>query len=285
MFPALDAADDPATLSHPILTGILRERTRLRRRGGHRLARHGGRTRRSTATTAVPVLALKAGVDQLLNPPALDVAWNARPERRTGRRAHRGPARRVDPAHPAAQGEAGLFERPVRQPRRGRPDRRHPRRTCRRRPDRRAHHDPAGQRGRRCCRCRRRTHRKLLVVGADPASPSGTTGPPTGRPRRAPSTELGFTATALSTGTAPVRGEDRRGRGGGARTGRGGRRHVQRRRPTSTQKTLVERLLATGVPVVALAIRNPYDVAHLPASGPPWPPTPGPTSNCAPPHG
>lgn len=33
---------------------------------------------------------------------------------------------------------------------------------------------------------------------------------------------------------------------------------------SSGQKTLVEQLLATGTPVVAVAIRNPYDVAHLP---------------------
>ncbi len=32
---------------------------------------------------------------------------------------------------------------------------------------------------------------------------------------------------------------------------------------TSTQRTLVARLAATGVPVVTVAIRNPYDVAHL----------------------
>ncbi len=32
----------------------------------------------------------------------------------------------------------------------------------------------------------------------------------------------------------------------------------------SSQRTLVARLLETGKPVVAVAIRNPYDVAHLP---------------------
>ncbi|CAM5387502.1 beta-N-acetylhexosaminidase OS=Streptomyces griseomycini OX=66895 GN=FHS37_005299 PE=3 SV=1 [Streptomyces griseomycini] len=32
---------------------------------------------------------------------------------------------------------------------------------------------------------------------------------------------------------------------------------------TSAQRTLVSRLLATGVPVVHLAVRNPYDIAHL----------------------
>ncbi|MGJ3559709.1 glycoside hydrolase family 3 C-terminal domain-containing protein [Streptomyces sp. INA 01156] len=34
---------------------------------------------------------------------------------------------------------------------------------------------------------------------------------------------------------------------------------------SSSQRTLVEHLLATGRPVVAVAVRNPYDVAHLPA--------------------
>ncbi|MCZ9345445.1 glycoside hydrolase family 3 protein, partial [Streptomyces sp. TRM76130] len=49
---------------------------------------------------------------------------------------------------------------------------------------------------------RRRTPR-LLVVGADPASPTGTTGPPTGVLADALA-ELGFTATALSTGVSPA---------------------------------------------------------------------------------
>jgi beta-N-acetylhexosaminidase len=31
------------------------------------------------------------------------------------------------------------------------------------------------------------------------------------------------------------------------------------------QQTLVEQLVATGTPVVAVAVRNPYDVAQLPA--------------------
>jgi beta-N-acetylhexosaminidase len=31
----------------------------------------------------------------------------------------------------------------------------------------------------------------------------------------------------------------------------------------SSQRTLVDRLLATGRPVVAVAVRNPYDVAQL----------------------
>jgi beta-N-acetylhexosaminidase len=69
MVPALDPSGDPATLSHPILTGILREEL------GYdgvvvtdSLQMEGVRTK--YGDDRVPVLALKAGVDQLLNPPS-----------------------------------------------------------------------------------------------------------------------------------------------------------------------------------------------------------------------
>ncbi|MFB4315972.1 glycoside hydrolase family 3 protein [Actinomadura sp. 21ATH] len=67
--PALDASEDPATLSRPILTGILRER--LGYRGvvvTDALDMQGVRTR--YGDERIPVLALKAGVDVLLKPPA-----------------------------------------------------------------------------------------------------------------------------------------------------------------------------------------------------------------------
>lgn len=74
--PALDPAEDPATLSHPILTGILRDQlgydgvviTDALTMDGVR--EHYGDDR-------VPVLALKAGVDMLLMPPDIDLAYNA----------------------------------------------------------------------------------------------------------------------------------------------------------------------------------------------------------------
>ncbi|MFC5751885.1 glycoside hydrolase family 3 protein [Actinomadura rugatobispora] len=72
--PALDASRDPATLSRPILTGILRER--LRYRGvvvTDALDMQGVRDK--YGDERVPVLALKAGVDVLLKPPA-DAAGN-----------------------------------------------------------------------------------------------------------------------------------------------------------------------------------------------------------------
>ncbi|WP_207782657.1 glycoside hydrolase family 3 protein [Phytoactinopolyspora limicola] len=74
--PALDPAEDPATLSHPIVTGLLRDElgydgvvvTDALDMAGVR--QHYGDER-------VPVLALRAGVDMLLMPPDIDLAYNA----------------------------------------------------------------------------------------------------------------------------------------------------------------------------------------------------------------
>ncbi|WP_067468570.1 glycoside hydrolase family 3 protein [Actinomadura macra] len=67
--PALDPSGDPATLSRPILTGILRDR--LHYRGvivTDALDMQG--VRDTYGDERIPVLALKAGVDVLLKPPA-----------------------------------------------------------------------------------------------------------------------------------------------------------------------------------------------------------------------
>ncbi|MQA25067.1 MAG: glycoside hydrolase family 3 protein [Micromonosporaceae bacterium] len=72
--PSLDPAEDPATLSRPILTGILRER--LGYTGvvvTDALTMAGVRTK--YGDDRVPVLALKAGADMLLMPPLPDVAF------------------------------------------------------------------------------------------------------------------------------------------------------------------------------------------------------------------
>ncbi|WP_329598463.1 glycoside hydrolase family 3 protein [Streptomyces pseudovenezuelae] len=257
-FPALDDSGDPATLSHPILTGILRGEL------GYdgvvvtdSLGMEGVRTK--YGDDRVPVLALKAGVDQLLNPPSLDVAWNAvlkavqdgeltearldesilrilrlKVRLRLFERpyvSHDGVTRTVGtPAHLAAADR--IAERTT---------------------------TLLVNEG-RLLPLNRRTHRKLLVVGADPASPSGTTGPPTGV-LAAALTELGFTATALSTGTAPSAAVVAQAV---AAAQQADAVVVGTYNITAAQKTLVEQLLATGRPVVAVAIRNPYDVAQLP---------------------
>jgi len=74
--PALDDSGDPATLSKPIMTGVLRERL------GYdgvvvtdALTMQG--VRDGFGDDRIPVLALKAGVDQLLMPPSIDLAYNA----------------------------------------------------------------------------------------------------------------------------------------------------------------------------------------------------------------
>jgi beta-N-acetylhexosaminidase len=260
MFPALDASGDPATLSRPILTGILREEL------GYdgvvvtdSLGMEGVRTK--YGDERVPVLALKAGVDQLLNPPRLDLAWNAvlkavQEGELTEARLDESILRIL-----RLKAKLGLFREPYTDPD-----------GVDRVVGTRAHLAAADRIAERTTTLlvnegdllplsRRRTP-KLLVVGADPASPSGTTGPPTAVLAGA-LTELGFTATALSTGTSPSTSTVARAVAA-AREADAVVVGTYNVTASSTQKTLVRELLATGKPVVAVAVRNPYDVAHLP---------------------
>jgi beta-N-acetylhexosaminidase len=75
-FPALDDSGDPATLSKPIMTGVLREE--LGYQGvivTDSLGMQGVRDRYGDAEVAIR--ALEAGVDQLLMTPAMDEAYGA----------------------------------------------------------------------------------------------------------------------------------------------------------------------------------------------------------------
>ncbi|MDQ0910376.1 beta-N-acetylhexosaminidase [Streptomyces canus] len=257
-FPALDASGDPATLSHPILTGILRGEL------GYdgvvvtdSLGMEGVRTK--YGDDRVPVLALKAGVDQLLNPPSLDVAWNAVLRAVQGGELTEA---RLDESILRIlrlKARLGLFEKPY-------VSHGGVTRTVGT-PAHLAAADRIAERTTtllvnegRLLPLNRNTHPKLLVVGADPASPSGTTGPPTGV-LAAALTELGFTATALPTGTAPSAATIAQAV---AAAQDADAVIVGTYNITAAQKTLVEQLVATGRPVVAVAIRNPYDVAQLP---------------------
>ncbi|MFJ2895822.1 glycoside hydrolase family 3 protein [Streptomyces sp. NPDC087218] len=261
--PALDPAEDPATLSHPILTGILREEL------GYdgvvvtdALGMEGVRTK--YGDDRVPVLALKAGVDQLLNPPSLDVAWNAvlaavKNGELTEARLDESILRIL-----RLKTKLGLFDDPF---------------VSRREVDRtvgtRAHLAAADRIAERTTTLlanegavlplSRRSHKNLLVVGADPASPSGTTGPPTTTLATAFG-ELGYAATALSTGTAPAKAKIDEA----VAAARGKDAVVVATynvSATSSQRTLVSALAATGVPVITVAIRNPYDIARLAGTG------------------
>ncbi|MGW1673658.1 glycoside hydrolase family 3 protein [Streptomyces sp. NPDC002324] len=261
MVPALDPSGDPATLSRPILTGILR--AELGYDGvvvTDSLGMQG--VREKYGDDQVPVLALRAGVDQLLNPPSIDVAWNAvlaavRAGELTEERLDASVLRVL-----RLKAKLGLFERPY---------------VSDAGVDRvvgtARHLDAADRIAERTTTLlvnegallplSRRRHRNVLVVGADPASPSGTTGPPTAV-LAAELAALGFTTTRLSTGTAPTQAVVDQAVAAAA-----GKDAVvvatYNVTAAGTQRTLVTRLLATGVPVVAVAIRNPYDVAQLPA--------------------
>lgn len=261
--PALDPSEDPATLSRPILTGILREEL------GYdgvvvtdSLGMEGVRTK--YGDDRVPVLALLAGVDQLLNPPNLSVAWNAVLEAVRGGEISEA---RVDESILRIlrlKSRLGLFRDPFVS-----------RRGVERTVGSRAHRAAADRIAERTTTLladpgtllplSRRSHRNLLVVGADPASPSGTTGPPTSTLANAFG-ELGFTARALSTGTAPNQAKIAE-----AVAAAEGRDAVvvatYNVTATSSQRTLVTALVATGIPVVTVAVRNPYDVAHLTGTG------------------
>ncbi len=261
--PALDPSEDPATLSRPILTGILREEL------GYdgvvvtdSLGMEGVRTK--YGDDRVPVLALLAGVDQLLNPPNLSVAWNAVLEAVQGGEISEARVEESVLRILRLKTRLGLFRDPF---------------VSGRGVDRtvgiRKHLLDADRIAERTTTLladpgallplSRRTHRRLLVVGADPASPSGTTGPPTATLAGA-FTELGFSATALSTGTAPNQAKIAE-----AVAAAQGRDAVvvatYNITASSAQLALVEALVATGVPVVAVAIRNPYDAAHLTGRG------------------
>ncbi|GAA1665962.1 glycoside hydrolase family 3 protein [Kribbella yunnanensis] len=74
--PALDPSGDPATLSKPILTGVLRKQLGFRGvivTDGLEMAA----VRQEYGDAEVAVRAIEAGVDQLLLPPAPDVQYNA----------------------------------------------------------------------------------------------------------------------------------------------------------------------------------------------------------------
>ncbi|MFI6682442.1 glycoside hydrolase family 3 protein [Streptomyces sp. NPDC050485] len=258
-FPALDPSNDPATLSRPILTGILREQLGF---GGVVITDSLGMkgVRDKYGDDRVPVLALKAGADQLLDPPNLDVAWHGvraavDSGELTGTRLDESILRIL-----RLKDRRGLFARPY---------------VSARGVDRtvgtRAHlaaADAIAERTttlladpHRLLPLSRRRHRNLLIAGADPVSPSGTTGPPTTVLAHA-FTELGFRTTVLPTGTLPTQTQidaavaAAAGRDavivGTYNAGAGG-----------AQSRLVAALGATGVPVVHLAIRNPYDIAYL----------------------
>ncbi|MDJ0379736.1 glycoside hydrolase family 3 protein [Streptomyces sp. G-G2] len=252
VFAALDPAGDPATLSHPIVTGILRQRLGF---AGVVITDSLGMAgvRQKYGDDRVPVLALKAGCDQLLNPPDLGLAYRSvlaavRSGELTGARVDESVLRILE-----LKSRRGLFGDPLVAPERvaatvGTPE----------------HLSAAEEVAAGTTTLLANTqgllpldpvrYPKLLVTGADPDSPTGTTGPPTAVLARELGA-LGFTAAALPPARAVAAAPD----------------HdvvlvctYNVPQGASTQYDLVRDLVAAGARVVTLALRNPYDPARLP---------------------
>lgn len=252
VFPALDPSGDPATLSRPIVTGLLRERLGFEGVVVTDALDMAG-VRQKYGNDRVPVLALLAGCDQLLNAPDLALAQRsvraavesgelteARVEESVLRilelKARRGlfdeayttgrdvdavvgAQEHLDAADAIAAATTTLLANPLGLV---------------------PFDATAGPR--------------LLVTGTDPVSPTGTTGPPTAVLARE-LTALGCRATAVPPARAVA-----------AAAGHAAVLVCTYNVPegASPQRTSVADLIATGVPVVTLAVRNPYDPARLP---------------------
>ncbi|GAA4936231.1 glycoside hydrolase family 3 protein [Streptomyces coeruleoprunus] len=255
--PALDGRETPATLSQPMITGILRERLGF---DGVVVtdAINMVSVREKYGEDGAAVLALKAGCDQLLGPASLEVSWNG-----VLNAVRRGEIseQRIDESILRIlrlKSRLGLFSHPY---------------VSREGVDRvvgkAAHLAAADRIAERTTTLLTNEGRLLplnpaarpdvLVVGADPDAPSGTGGPPTAVLANA-LTGLRFRARALSTGTDPTRGQIdaavARARGKDAVI-------VAAYNVTGPQRTLVAELAATGVPVIVVAMNNPNDIAGL----------------------
>ncbi|MQS36226.1 glycoside hydrolase family 3 protein [Streptomyces katsurahamanus] len=256
---ALDPSDDPATLSHPIITGVLREELgydgvivtdALNMKGV--MTKYG--------EERVPVLALKAGVDQLLYPNNLALSWNAvLAAVKSGELSEA----RLDESILRIlrlKAKLGLFDDPYVSPA-----------EVDRKVGTRKHLATADDIAERATTLlvnkgellplSKRRQKNLLVVGANPKFP--TSDRHTSVPALADAlTGLGFHATALPTGESPTTAQI-----DAAVAAAAGKNAIvvltRNVGAASAQRTLVRKLAATGVPVITVAIRNPYDIAQL----------------------
>ncbi|MEV7545175.1 glycoside hydrolase family 3 N-terminal domain-containing protein [Streptomyces sp. NPDC089915] len=253
VFPALDPSGDPATLSRPIVTGILRERLGFRGVVVTDALDMAG-VRQKYGDDRVPVLALKAGCDQLLNAPDLGLAYRSvlaavGSGELTRERVEESVLRILE-----VKARRGLFEDPYAD------EERVDALVGTREHLAAADAVAAGTttllaNPRGLLPLDASAAPRLLVTGADPASPTGTTGPPTTVLARE-LTALGCRAQALPPERAVA-----------AAPGNAAVLVCTYNVPEgeSPQRTLVADLVATGVPVVLVAVRNPYDPARLPA--------------------
>jgi beta-N-acetylhexosaminidase len=248
-FPALDPTLTPATLSKPILTGLLREE--LGYEGvivTDSLAMEG--VREGYGDDRIPVLALLAGIDMLLMPVDLDLAYNAVLAAVANGELTEA---RIDESVTRILGlkyRLGLYDDPYADP------------------DEVANvvgiapHLEAAQ------ALSDRTTTLVTNDGTLPIPVDGGSvlvtgwGETTTNLLAAEFTKRGFAPTRVVTGIAPTQAQI--DAAVAAAAGKGfivvSTNGVA---DNPTQAGLVKALAATGVPVVALGVKNPYDIAHL----------------------
>ncbi|QQQ73692.1 glycoside hydrolase family 3 C-terminal domain-containing protein [Saccharothrix sp. 6-C] len=249
---ALDPAGDPATLSRPIITGILRDRLGY---DGVVVTDSLGMAgvRQKYGDDRVPVLALKAGVDQLLMPPNIDLAFNAvlaavRGGELTERRIDQSVRRIL-----RMKAKRGLFDDrfvdPAKLPEI-------------------VGTTPNKQAAQRITdRTTTLVRNEVLPLRTPPASVFttgwGTTADPVPQRLATAVSRRAATADALATGANPNQATiDRAVAGANAAD----LTIVATNRAWTDvgQQNLVKALLATGKPVVVIAVRDPYDIAYFP---------------------
>lgn len=255
--PALDPSEVPATMSHPIITGLLREEL-----GFDGLIVTDALDMQGASDEfppdVAPVRALEAGVDQLVLAPETDIAFAAVLE---AVRSGRIDEERIDESvvrvltHKLRR---GLFPFPYVSEARAV-------RTV----GKRAHVSDA----------RRITDRTITLVKNDgvlPLAPSaarsvlvtGWDATVTGALAEAIGARGGQTAEALETGVTPA--QDKIDAAVAAAAGKdlivvSANAAAAGKEDGAAQATLVEALRATGTPVVVAAVRNPYDIRRFPA--------------------
>ncbi|WP_198667438.1 glycoside hydrolase family 3 protein, partial [Glycomyces dulcitolivorans] len=248
-FPALDDSLRPATLSEDILTGLLREELgydgvvitdSLRMEG----------VREGYGDDRIPVLALLAGADILLMPEHIDIAFNAVLDAVASGEL---PERRIDESVTRILGlkyRLGLFGNPYADP------------------------DkvddvvgiPASIEAAQALSDRTTTlvtNDGTLPVQTDGGSVLVTGwGVTTGARLAAEFANRGWSPTSLVTGTAPTQAQI--DAAVAAAAGKGLIVvSVNGAKANPSQVTLVQALAATGVPVVALGVQNPYEIAYF----------------------
>jgi beta-N-acetylhexosaminidase len=248
--PALDDSGRPATLSKPILTGLLRKQM-----GFDGLIVTDALTmegvREMFGDERVPIEAIKAGADVLLMPPDLDLAYNAVVDAVEDGEIGEGRINQSVRRILSLKLEQGLFDNPYvdvgEVPSRvGTPD----------------HLAAADEITNKTVTLVKNDDGVLPLQGGSQDVLVTGWGVSTTQTLAANIAERGATTEVYETGNTPT-ATQRQTAAGKAATKDLVVVSSQRAWASPAQQALVEDLLSTGTPVVVLAVRDPYDIAYF----------------------